>query len=69
MPKRIIQPGDIYKIDGVPHQVITATSEIIGEHKDELAMSELVFWLDNLETNERVYLTENELWGKIECHK
>lgn len=69
MPKRIIQPGDIYEIDGVPYEVITATSEIIGEHKDELAMSELVFWLDNLETNERVYLTENELRGKIECHK
>lgn len=39
----IIQPGEIYEIDGVDYKVITATSEIIADNPDGLTMTELVY--------------------------
>lgn len=61
----IIQPGETYKIDGVLHKVITATSHIIDVSADCIGMTEPLFWLDNLETNERVYMGEKELQSKF----
>ena len=61
----IIQPGETYEIDGVLFKVITATSEIVGENQDQLNMTELVYWLDNVETNERVYMRKSELESKF----
>lgn len=62
----IIQPGETYEIDGTLHKVITATSRIIGEGSDSLAMTEPVYWLDNLLSNERVYMTKKELESKFQ---
>ena len=62
----IIQPGEIYEIDGIDYKVITATSEIIADNSDGLAMTELVYWLDNVETKERSYMRKSELVSKFE---
>jgi hypothetical protein len=65
----IIQPGEIYVIEGTPYKVITATSRIVGENKDSLEMTELIYWIDNTETNERLFMVESELESKFsECH-
>lgn len=61
----IIQPGETYEIDGVLHKVITATSRIIGENANGLKMTEPVYWLDNLQTNERLYIGKKELESKF----
>ncbi|MEK3976078.1 hypothetical protein [Psychrobacillus sp. FSL K6-1267] len=61
----IIQPGETYKIDGELHKVITATSHIVDSNADSIGMTEPLFWLDNLETNERVYIGEKELQSKF----
>lgn len=61
----IIQPGEIYEIDGVDYKVITATSEIIADNPDGLTMTELVYWLDNVETKERKYMWKSELESKF----
>lgn len=62
----IIQPGETYEIDGTPHKVITATSRIIGESSNRLAMTEPVYWLNNLGSNERIYMTKKELESKFQ---
>lgn len=61
----IIQPGEAYEIEGVLYKVLTATSQIIGEDVNGLAMTEPVYWLDNVETNERVYMRKSELESKF----
>lgn len=61
----IIQPGETYKIDGVPHKVITATSHIISGNADAIELTEPLYWLDNLETNERIYIGKTELESKF----
>ncbi|MGY3186467.1 hypothetical protein [Lysinibacillus sp. TE18511] len=61
----IIQPGEIYEIDGIDYKVITATSEIIADNPDGLTMTELVYWLDNAETKERKYMRKSELVSKF----
>ena len=61
----IIQPGEIYEIDGIDYKVITATSEIIADNPDGLTMTELVYWLDNVETKERKYMWKSELVSKF----
>ena len=61
----IIQPGEIYEIDGVDYKVITATSEIIADNPDGLTMTELVYQLDNVETIERSYMWKFELESKF----
>lgn len=61
----IIQPGETYEIDGVPHTVVTATSEIIAASGDNVAMTDLVFWLDNLSTGKRIQMPKKELEEKF----
>lgn len=61
----IIQPGETYEIDGIPHKVITATSTMIDVNSTRITMTEPVYWLDNLETNERIYVGEKELESKF----
>ncbi len=61
----IINPGEIYEIDGVDYKVITATSEIIDDSPNGLSMTELVYWLDNVETKERTYMRKSELVSKF----
>ncbi|MFJ3390516.1 hypothetical protein [Lysinibacillus sp. NPDC086135] len=61
----IIQPGEIYEVDGIDYKVITATSEIIADNADGLTMTELVYWLDNVETKERSYMWKSELESKF----
>lgn len=61
----IIQPGETYEIEGVPHKIITATSTIVGKNSDGLVMTEPVYWLDNLQTNERLYIGKKELESKF----
>lgn len=61
----IIQPGETYEIEGVLYKVLTATSQIVGEDVNGLAMTEPVYWLDNVETNERVYMRKSELESKF----
>lgn len=61
----IIQPGETYKVDGVLHKVITATSHIIGTNTDGIGLTEPLYWLDNLETKERVYMGKKELQSKF----
>ena len=61
----IIQPGETYEIEGIPHKVITATTQTIGESANSLIMTEPIYWLDNLETNERIFINEKELQGKF----
>ncbi|HHW36789.1 MAG TPA: hypothetical protein GXX18_06050 [Bacillales bacterium] len=64
--RSIIQPGETYEIEGIPNKVITATSHIIGEDANGLIMTEPVFWLDNLETNERIFIRKKELESKFQ---
>ncbi|MFS0784758.1 hypothetical protein [Bacillus sp. 1P06AnD] len=59
--KPFIQIGEVYEIKGVLHKVITATTKIMDARADSVAMTEHVYWLDNLETNERLYIGETEL--------
>ena len=61
----IIQPGETYEIEGVSYKVITATSHIIGEDANGLQMTEPLFWLDNVETKERIYMGRKELESKF----
>ncbi|MFY0521416.1 hypothetical protein ACOMCU_26905 [Lysinibacillus sp. UGB7] len=61
----IIQPGEIYEIDGTDYKVITATSEIIDDNPNGLSMTELVYWLVNVETKERKYMKKSELVTKF----
>lgn len=61
----ILQPGETYELDGVPYKLITATSHMIGASADGIGLSEPLYWLDNLETNERVYMGEKELEAKL----
>lgn len=61
----IIQPGEVYEIDGVDFKVITATSKILEDGPLGLKMSHPVFHLENVETKEMVYIPEKELQGKF----
>jgi hypothetical protein len=61
----IIQPGEIYDIDGIAYKVITATSSILDDRPLTLKLSEPVFWLDNVETKERIYIGQKELQAKF----
>lgn len=63
--KAIIKPGEIYEIDGELYKVITGTSQIVGASAGSLAMTETVYWLDNVKTNKRVYFKEKELQSKF----
>jgi hypothetical protein len=61
----IIQIGETYEVDGTPHTVVTATSHIIGATEDGIELTEPLYWLDNLSTNERVYMGKEELESKF----
>lgn len=61
----IIQIGETYEVDGTPHKVITATSHILDVNDDGVGLTEPLYWLDNLETNERVFMGEKELKSKF----
>ncbi|MBG9479397.1 hypothetical protein [Lysinibacillus sphaericus] len=61
----IIQPGEVYEIDGIDYKVITGTSEIINDNQDVVGMTELVWWLENVETKERSYMRKSELESKF----
>ncbi|MGE8037846.1 hypothetical protein [Lysinibacillus sp. NPDC093692] len=61
----IINPGEIYEIDGIDYKVITGTSEIISDNQDVIGMKEIVWWLDNIKTKERSYMRNSELVSKF----
>ncbi|KEF40130.1 hypothetical protein M670_00146 [Schinkia azotoformans MEV2011] len=63
--KPIIQPGETYEIEGVSYEVITSTTQIVGVVANDLVLMEPEFWLENLETNERIYIKEKELQAKF----
>lgn len=63
----IIQPGEVYEINGSNYEVITATSDIVGVRPGAITLTGPVFWLRDIETDERVYMTEKELQEKIKC--
>ena len=63
--KPIIKPGETYEIDGILYKVITATSSIVDDQRDNLKITELIYWLDNVKTNERSYMSESELESKF----
>ncbi|QJI52368.1 hypothetical protein [Psychrobacillus phage Perkons] len=63
--RAIIQPFETYDIEGVDYKIISATSEIIGESKGGIGLTELVFLLENTETEERWYMKESELQKKF----
>lgn len=61
----IIQPGEVYEIDGIAYKVITAVAEMGGEKAGSIRMSRPVFVLENVATRERVYIGERALQAKF----
>lgn len=57
----IFQVGETYDIKGVGYTVVTATTHIVGEGEDGIDMTEPLYWLDNENTGERIYLGRKDL--------
>lgn len=61
----IIQPGEIYTVDGADYLVITGKTEIINLGHNVLSTTEIVFLLENIITKEQVRMTRTELTSKF----
>lgn len=57
----IIQIGDTYSLGDGDYKVLTSTSELIGEHSDSITMTIPVYHLQNIKTEEVVYVPRKSL--------
>jgi hypothetical protein len=61
----ILRPGETYDINGVAHKVITATARTLEDDAHGIEITNPLYWLDNLETNERICMSEEELGSEF----
>lgn len=63
--RAVICPGEMYDIDGVNYKIVTATTNLMGEDREGLLLSDLVYYLENIETKELSQMSESELRSKF----
>ncbi len=57
----IIQIGWVYTYESRDYKVLTATSEMLGDSGHTLNLTEPVYWLEDIETKEVIFVPEKVL--------
>ena len=63
--KFVIQPGEVYEIDGANYEIITAVVGILGGNGGNITLGSLTYVLENTATGERSHIAERELQAKF----